>query len=118
MYDSVSFTPEEFYKINGAVREKDLDKLFDAPDVREDLSAVKVYASEARAQYPAEDFLEDIKTRLWALHKNLRGNNKETLQNIIEALDDLAQCTFYATEEGRSNLHNITQIVEKYDNTN
>ena len=67
-------------------------------------SGIDAHIQEARCQYPAEDFLHSVTDDLLALAKNMRGPNRAELLRIIEALDDLAQCTLNASEYGRSEL--------------
>ena len=91
-----------------------LDMLEDQLKEAERLSACGVNGciDEAMAQYPAEDFLSAHIDRLHVLSKHLRGNNREELIAIIGAAEDLAQCTFYAAEYGRSELNKAVKRVE------
>lgn len=98
--------------MNGSLSEArclELINLSEQVPIYED-AIVKV--EEARGQFPAEDFTSSISDRLHNIAKRLRGDNKSDLLNVIEALDDLAQCTFYATEYGRSELHDALKILE------
>lgn len=104
----------EYYNLHGSLdssRIENLLSLSDKMDGADSVHTIGVYADDAAAQYPAEDFASDIKSRLQSLHSNLRGANRETLAGIMESLDDLLQCQFYATEEGLDNIKKIQKIV-------
>lgn len=99
-----NMTIEEHLRYNGEIPKDKLDELFDSQAKLQGLSGVDAHMSEAMAQYPAEDFLSDAISRLQTLAKNLRGGNKDTLNGIIESLEDVAQCTFNAADYGRDEL--------------
>lgn len=63
--------------------------------------------AEALAVYPGEDFLAELQSELRELSTNLRGNNKDKCLEILEGLDDLAQCIHNQSEYGRSELWSI-----------
>ena len=103
---------EEEFRLTGTLRRESIDELLDASSRLEALGGVDAHIEEALAQYPAEDFLEGVKQRLGALMKNVRGANKDELQGIIEALDDIAQTTFYAADYGRDELRKALRTVK------
>lgn len=63
--------------------------------------------AEALGSYPAEDFLSELQSQLRELSGNLRGANKEKCLEILEGVDDLAQCIHNQSEYGRSELRSI-----------
>ena len=108
-----SLSPQETYRMHGKVSRAQLEELLDAQEKAADLDDVKVKVEEGMTQFPAEDFLEGIKNRMFELSKKLRGANKEELQGIIEQLDDIAQCTFNASDYGRSELRDAIKMIEE-----
>lgn len=106
-----SLSLQEEYRMTGKLSDESISALLDAPPpVKHD--DIVPHVQEAMAQFPTEDFLSSIIGRLHELHKNLRGGNRETMQGIIEALDDVAQCTFNAADYGRSELREIVKTME------
>jgi hypothetical protein len=75
--------------------------------------AMDAHVNEACCQFPAEDFLEGVKDRLHELSKRVRGDNKSELMGIIEALDDIAQCTFNAADYGRDELRKAIKALDE-----
>lgn len=112
MIDSTNMTHAEHFRMNGTLSEARCLELIDlseqAPIYKDAITKI----GEAIGQFPAEDFTSDISDRLHNIAKRLRGNSKSNLLSVIEALDDLTQCTFYATEYGRSELHGALKILE------
>lgn len=107
-----SLSPQETYRMHGRLTRAQIENLLDQEQKYKQLEGIDACVSEAMAQFPAEDFLEDIKSRLNELSKKLRGDNREALAGIIESIDDLAQCTFYATDYGRSELNKVEKALE------
>lgn len=101
--------------MTGAVSGERLEALLDKEETLERLKQIAPSIYEGRASFPDEDFLQEHKDALTALQKNLRGDNRERLGGIIEALDDLAMTTFYETEYGRSELYKALQIIERIE---
>lgn len=107
----MNLTHEEYFRIYGTLTEQRISELLDEVSAAPNVESVAIHINEGMGQFPAEDFLEAIKTRLVELQKNVRGQNKEDLKGIIEALDDVAQTTFYAAEAGRDELQKaLTQV--------
>jgi hypothetical protein len=100
----MNLTHEEYFRMYGTLTEQRISDLLDEASAAPNVEGATIHINEGMAQFPAEDFLEPIKTRLIELQQNVRGANKDTLQGIIEALDDLAQITFYAADAGRDEL--------------
>ena len=107
-----NLTINEEFHLTGALHPARIEELLDSADKLKEIKDIDAHISEAMAQYPAEDFLESHKSRLLELHKNLRGANKETLGGIIEALDDLAQATFYSADYGRHELSKALKVLK------
>lgn len=112
MLVSSNASAEEEYRLTGAVTGDRLVELLNIAVVSAETDSVDAYISDAMAQYPAEDFLEELKKSLLALRKNLRGDNRETLGFIIEELDDLALTTFQATDCGRDELNKAAKALK------
>jgi hypothetical protein len=106
------YSPEEEFRLFGKLSVETTERLLDASAKLEAVKDIDERLTEAMAQIPAEDFLEDIKRRLNDLRSNLRGNNRETMGGIIEAIDDLAQCTFNAGDYARSELNKALAVLK------
>ena len=115
MIDSHEMTHSEYLRLNGTLSQERIEQLVTLQEesglLAEGIDSAKVHIEEGMTQFPAEDFLEPIKSRLVELQKNLRGRNREELSGIIEALDDLAQTTFYGADYGRNELHKAVQAL-------
>lgn len=105
---------EETYRMYGKVSKAQLDQMIEDRAQAPDLDAVETKIEEGMTQFPAEDFLEGFKNRLIALSKCMnKSANKTELLACIEQLDDIAQCTFYAADYGRSELNDALSEVKK-----
>lgn len=111
MIDATEMTNEEFYRLNGTLTPARIERILDAEKQVESFEGLEAHVSEALAQLPAEDFLEPIKSRLHELSKCVRGANRTEVLAIIETLDDLAQCTFNASDYARSELNKLTAAL-------
>lgn len=103
--DASNMTHAEYFRLNGTLNEARCRDLIDLSGEVDSVSGIDAQIEEGMAQYPAKDFLAGIMDRLHALTKTMRGANRDDLKGIIEALDDLAQTTFYASEYGREELN-------------
>lgn len=106
-----NMSPHETFRMYGRVSKSQLEALLETDERLEGIDGIDAHIDEAIAQFPAEDFLEGIKSRLHDLSKKIRGDNKEDLKGIIEALDDLAQCTFNSADYGRSELNSALKAL-------
>lgn len=70
----------------------------------EAVSTASVHTQEARGCYPSEDFLAKPLESLRTLSKRLRGDNRGTVAEIIEALETIQTETHQAAEYGRDEL--------------
>ena len=111
-YVNYNITAEEEFRMAGQVTGDRLQELLKYSEAASKFDDLESKVREAYAQYPAEDFLSDIKARLHELAKRLRGQNKEELLGIIECLSDVDQCTFYATECGTTELDDALKIIK------
>lgn len=113
--ESSNLTHKEYFHLNGALsverQEEILESLVDHESMN--VQEYAPYAQEASGQYPAEDFLAEHVSDLWALSKRLRGDNKQELTKIIQSIEDALQCQVYATEYGRSELHKIISTIKR-----
>lgn len=107
-----NITAKEEFRLTGTVSGDRLDELLDRSEALDKLEGLDAHIEEAKCQYPAEDFLSGITDRLHELAKRLRGDNRQEVLGIIEALDDIGQTTFYASDYGRSELGKALEIVK------
>jgi uncharacterized protein YunC (DUF1805 family) len=112
MTPSLSYSPEENYRMFCAIHPDQMEELLDIAARMESIQSIEGNLIDANS-YPTEDFLSGPIDRLHDLAKRLRGDNKETLLAIIETLDDIAQCTHYESEHGRSELKSALSTIKK-----
>lgn len=108
-----NITAQEEFRLTGTVSGERLNGLLERSDALEKLDGLDAHIYEANGQYPAEDFLSDVIERLHNLAKRLRGDNKAELLGVIEALDDIGQTTFYASDYGRSELRKALATLKE-----
>jgi len=104
-------TDKEELRLTGTLSRERIESLIDKSDSLEALEGVDSHIEEAMVQYPTEDFLKQHRDQLRQLREKLRGNNRETMDSILESLDNLAQITFHASEYGMSELNEALSII-------
>lgn len=105
-YINSNLTNREAYAQYGKLDDARMQELLDLEDEHQPAEN-EGYVQEASAQYPEEDFLHDNVEILQKLAKNLRGDNKATLIEVITALDDIQIQQSRATEYAREELGKI-----------
>lgn len=113
MLNASNMTAEEHLRMNGTLPLDMMEELAGYPAKLEALESVEHYMSETMGQFPAEDFLSDPITRLQALAKRVRGDNRDEVLAIIEQLDDIAQTTFNAADYGRDELRKGIKLFKE-----
>ena len=104
-------TPKEHLKIHGSLPLSEIEALVDKIDLIEsrDLSGIEAHISEAKAQYPNEDFLAPMLQRIGDLIKKMRGDNRQELFDIHQELqriqDQQGDATLYAFQELKSAIN-------------
>lgn len=106
-----NLTAKEYFKLHGTLTPERIEALLDNEESLEAITGVDAYIQEAMGQFPPEDFLHDIKTRLFELTKRIRGANKSDLSAIIESMDDALQCQFNSSDYGRSELRSARKAI-------
>lgn len=112
-----SMTDREYFRYHGTLSPERIEQLIAQQEEGEavDVAGALVKIGEAAAQYPEEDFGHEIKSRLQALVKFVRGSNREELLGIIESFDDLLQCQFNSTDYGLSELRDAAKYLDPQD---
>lgn len=105
-----NMTASEFYRVNGCLSPEHIESLLDAENKLQAVEDIDGNIEEALTQYPSEDFLVGIVDRLQELSRRLRGANREELNGIIGALEDIGMTTFYAADYGRSELKKALSV--------
>lgn len=113
MMDAVNVTHAEHFLLYGTLTERRCLELIALSEHVCDLSDAVIKVREGMGQFPAEDFLSDVQEKLNKLRDKLRGDNKDTLSGILESLEDIAQCTFNASDYGRSELKDAIKIMDE-----
>lgn len=107
-----SMTAEEEFRMNGTLSGQRVSELLDASAQLESIKDIDACIEEARAQYPAEDFLASFKDRLGQLVNNLRGDNKEKGKALMASIEDIEMTTFYAADYGRKELNKALAAIK------
>lgn len=110
-WSSSNFTDEEVFRMTGTLPAERIEALLDHSAQLKQLTNIDGHIDDAMAQFPAEDFLSDLKQEMYELAKRLRGDNKEALTNLCAMLDDRLQTQFYATEYGTNELFKANKIL-------
>lgn len=114
-----NLTHKEYFRLHGSLPPERCELLLHDTDAGAavDAAGALAHISEARGQFPAEDFASEIVTQLQALRANLRGSNRDKLGQIIESLEDLLQCQFNASDYGLSELREAEKCLKTSDNS-
>jgi hypothetical protein len=116
MQPSPTLTPEENFRLYGALHPSQVEQILDASAQLEGIKDIDDKIREGMAQFPAEDFLADVISDLAAVINGMRKNNAALydLKAIAAKLEDIAQTTFDAADYGRSELKEaLTTITGK-----
>ena len=89
---------------NGSPIAPILAELAELETCREAMSSADFAIDEAMAQFPDEDFADDVIGSLIALSKHLRGENRAELLKIMGELQNLADQVALSAEYGIDEL--------------
>lgn len=109
-----NMTVKEHLKIHGSLPLSEIEALVDRLEVIEsrDLSGVEAHISEAKAQFPDEDFLSPALKRISELIKRMRGDNRQELffihQQLEQIQDQQVNATLYAFQEIKSAINLVS----------
>jgi len=111
--DPHSLTAEENYRINGVLTTFQIEECLDALESVERIPDIDSHIQEASVQYPEEDFLADIISNIQTIADRLRkGDNKDDLNEQIEALTELQSSVNQSAEQGRDELDKARKEME------
>ena len=111
MYINSNMTNIEAFKLYGTLPADRIESILEAETQLSELQGIEGNLIDANS-FPAEDFLAEVISDLQTLKRGMRGNNRENLDAIIEKLEDIAQCTFNASEHGRSELQAALKAIQ------
>lgn len=113
MNPSPNLTPEENFRMYGALPSCQVEELLNAQSQLEGIKDIDGNIKDAMAQFPAEDFLAGVITDLASVINGMRKNNAalDSLRAISEKLEDIAQTTFNAADYGRSELRSALKTI-------
>lgn len=86
---------------------KRLEAALDELAGRPEADAIDARVTEAIAQYPEEDFLDELADRVFELGEKLRGDNKAEAHAIAKELTELGQTVANAAAYGAEELNQI-----------
>lgn len=116
VYSNMPLTEE--WRINGFLSEKSTERAIDASikaeKIDETLETVRIYNKEAQGSFVAEDFLSDQIKSLELLVKNMRGNNREVLLDLIEEIKEAKDEAVREAEYGSSELHKALREINDF----
>ena len=115
-YIASNLTDAEYYKLNGTLSAERIESLlFFTDGFSKKLYGINIKISEAKGCFPDEDAVDKIVDRLRRLQDNLRGNNKETLDEIISDFDEIVTSTNQSSEYGFSELTDAEIIIDSFE---
>ena len=110
-YSNMTIVEKIAYMPESILREYPfLESIEETNDYQESLSDIQNYIQESKG-FPAEDFLQDIIEQVQDLMPKT-GGKIDAFKRILEALDDIAQTTMYATEYSREQLNKAEAVIE------
>lgn len=120
MYLGSNFTARETFNISGTLPEHMIEDLLDSQEKLDIILEAVPAVEQAITYYPDEDFMETFGTvytdnifdELRYLQKRLRGENKETLEGIIEKLQDIQSGIVAQAQKGTAELRNALAEIE------
>lgn len=108
-----NYTPAEYLKLHGTLPVCVIEEILDKQDQIQDLDGIEAHIQEGMTALTAEDMLAEQVSRLNALAKRLRGDNKQELNAIIESVEDFLQCQFNQADYGRDELKKAIAAIKK-----
>jgi hypothetical protein len=111
IHERPNLSNAEFFRMHETLTPARIEALLDGEMEIVGIKGVGPHIQEGMGQFPAEDFLAGAIERLNNLAKRLRGDNKAELLGCIEALDDIAQTTFNASDYGRDELRKALAAI-------
>jgi hypothetical protein len=111
-----TLTPAEEFKLNGTLSAATQEHLINVYEQSQlDTEGLVNLVHDATQQYPAEDWSCSLLNRLALLKKSLRGNNRETIDSIMDDVAELTQEMFNASEAGLDGLNAAIRLVKEYE---
>lgn len=102
----MNLSPEEHFRLRGHIANQHAEMLLDSLGKVEKLDGLENYLQEAKGGFPDEDFLAGVIDDVRCLLKNVRGDNKKNLEDILKKLNELSEIQVQSTE------YSLEQIVE------
>ena len=110
--DPNTLTAEESYRINGFLSKEHIEALLDIKDVEEKAVKADSHVLEAQGQFPDEDFLQDIISDFQTIVDRMRGgDNKDDLQEAINALTEIQNAVYTASKDGMKELEKARALL-------
>lgn len=107
-----NMTPREHFRLTGTVPGDILELLIEKSERLAEVQNIDGLLEDARAQFPDEDFLQEVIDRVNALAKNLRGANREAAARIAQSLDSISMTTMRSSEYGREQINLALKDLE------
>lgn len=107
-----NMSPREAFRFYGQLPESLIEQLLDDSEFAEENQNAIPLIYEAKAQFPNEDFAQDIISELQFIAKRLRGNNREELLDTIRNLEKLQSEIARESEYGHRELASALAILE------
>lgn len=104
---NMNLTGEEQYRLYGAVSDKTTIELLDAFSQFEKFDGIEGTLKEVAGCFPQEDVLSSQITSLHNLLGNVRGQNRDTLGNIIDQLIEVRRELYNDADHGRDLLRGV-----------
>lgn len=112
-FDNSTLTADEYYRLNGTLDPSRIEALLSLSGLMNVIYDVDCSISEAKAQFPEEDFLSPMIERMQAFSKNMRGPNREAMLRLIEQAEEIQSSTHRATEYGLLELRAAEKSIKE-----
>ncbi|WP_297478321.1 hypothetical protein [Ferrovum sp.] len=103
-FRNINTPMRDHFSIYGDLPEADIRELLDASERIQGLKDVEADIHEAYGQFAEENCLQRIIAELSALQRNLRGDNRKAISEIIQLVEDTQTQLWNATDYGREKL--------------
>jgi hypothetical protein len=108
---SSNLTHEEFVLHNGYLSRERAEDVIELAHAAEDLDEIAAQLDEAKSGFPDEDFLQAPIDDLRDLLKHVRGDNRDTVQGLIDKLEEIQTSTHQSAEHGADELRKAIKTL-------
>ena len=101
---NTNYTPEENYRIYGALPNEQMCDLLDGVAKLEKIEDTETYIEEAKGCFMSEDFMHEELNDLNGFAKTMRGERKDDFLGLIQRIEDQISAGRQESEHGIDQL--------------